>query len=312
MESLSSYIQNYKYIPAIVGPTASGKSDIAFRLCQMIGGELVSCDSMQIYRGLDIGTAKPTPEERKLVRHHMIDIVDPDTSYSVSDYYNDSIEAIRDILSRGKLPVICGGTGQYISALVKGMKFESTDVDQSIIDELYQRYDDEGIEGIYSELQNVDPEASEKIHPNNTRRVIRAYAVYLQYGKTFSEKGREAIASGAEFPIKLFQPDWDRAILYDRINLRVDKMIEEGLVDEAKWLMDNYPNYSTAYQAIGYKELFPYIKGEISLDKAIYDLKLNTRHYAKRQLTWFRYMSNINKIKPNNNKLLCEIERSVN
>ena len=301
----------YKYIPAIVGPTASGKSDIALKLCQMTGGELVSCDSMQIYRGLDIGTAKPTVEEQKLVRHHMIDIVDPDTSYSVSDYYRDASVAIRDILSRGKLPVICGGTGQYISALVKGMKFESTDVDKAIIDDLYNRFENEGIDGIYDELQKVDPEAADKIHPNNTRRVIRAYAVYLQYGKTFTEKGREAVASGGEFPIKLFQPDWDRSILYDRINLRVDKMIESGLVDEAKWLLDNYPNYSTAYQAIGYKELFPYIKGEISLEKAIYDLKLNTRHYAKRQLTWFRYMQDVYMISPENNKLLSEIEHCV-
>ena len=301
----------YKYIPAIVGPTASGKSDIALKLCQMTGGELVSCDSMQIYRGLDIGTAKPTVEEQKLVRHHMIDIVDPDTSYSVSDYYRDASVAIRDILSRGKLPVICGGTGQYITALVKGMKFESTDVDKAIIDDLYNRFENEGIDGIYDELQKVDPEAADKIHPNNTRRVIRAYAVYLQYGKTFTEKGREAVSSGGEFPIKLFQPDWDRSILYDRINLRVDKMIESGLVDEAKWLLDNYPNYSTAYQAIGYKELFPYIKGEISLEKAIYDLKLNTRHYAKRQLTWFRYMQDVYMISPENNKLLSEIEHCV-
>ena len=303
MHSLSEYSAGYRFIPIICGPTASGKSDIALEVCEACGGELVSCDSMQIYKGLDIGTAKATREEQARVPHHMIDIIEPDKSYSVSDYYKQVLKVIDDILKRGKLPVICGGTGQYISALVKGLDYGNDDETDKAVNKLYERYESEGIDGIYSELEEVDPEAASKIHPNNTRRVIRAYAVYLSSGKTFTDKNRESVLRGPEYPFMLFQPDRDRSIIYDRVNLRVDKMISAGLVQEAEWLYRSYSDHSTtAFQAIGYKELFPYITGEISLDKAVYDLKLNTRHYAKRQLTWFRGMSDIVMISPDNYK----------
>ena len=291
MVDLSEFLDVYKKIPIICGPTASGKSGLALALCEATGGELVSCDSMQIYRGLDIGTAKDTPEEQLRVRHHMIDIVDPDATYSVSDFVRDASSSIQDILNRGKLPVLCGGTGQYITALYKGLEFGSEGIDDAIVDSLYEEYENDGIDGIYSKLQSVDPEAAEKIHPNNTRRVIRAYAVYLDSGITFTEKNKRSTATGPQFPFVLVQPGWDRSVLYDRVNMRVDEMISLGLVDEARWLFENYKDSgSTCLQAIGYKELFPYIKGEIGIDKAAYDIKLNTRHYAKRQLTWFRYM----------------------
>lgn len=286
----------YSYIPVIVGPTASGKSDMALKLAETTGGEIVSCDSMQIYKGLDIGTAKPTKDEQDRVRHHMIDIIEPDRNYSVNEFYASANQCIDDIISRGKLPVLCGGTGQYVSAIIKGINFGNEDGDKidAVTDELYDRFGKEGIDKIYDELNEVDPQAAAKIHPNNTRRVIRAYAVYLVTGKTFTQKNSESVLSGARYPYKLFQPDLDRSVVYDRINLRVDKMISEGLPEEAKWLYDTYPKHdTTAFQAIGYKELFPYIEGEISLDKAAYDLKLNTRHYAKRQLTWFRYIPDI-------------------
>lgn len=295
MIDISDKLDGRSFIPVIVGPTASGKSDIALKVAEATGGEIVSCDSMQIYRGLDIGTAKPDMEEQARVKHHMIDIIDPDRNYSVNEFYDSCNDCIDDIISRGKLPILCGGTGQYVSALIKGIDYGREDGRTDLVTaQLYDRFEQEGIDRIYDELSCIDPEAASKIHPNNTRRVIRAYAVYLATGKTFTQKNSESVSAGARYPYKLFQPDLDRSIVYDRINLRVDKMIGMGLAEEARWLYETYPKHdSTAFQAIGYKELFPYIEGEISLDRAIYDLKLNTRHYAKRQLTWFRYIPDI-------------------
>ena len=303
-------MSDHSYIPIIVGPTASGKSDIALKLAEATGGEIVSCDSMQIYKGLDIGTAKPDKDEQGRVRHHMIDIIEPDQNYSVNDFFDAANRCIDDIISRGKLPILCGGTGQYVSAMIKGINFGNEDngkIDE-VTDELYARFDREGINKIYEELNDIDPQAAAKIHPNNTRRVIRAYAVYLATGRTFTQKNAESVTGGARYQYKLFQPDLDRSVVYDRINLRVDKMIDLGLAQEAKWLYETYPRHdTTAFQAIGYKELFPYIEGEISLDKAIYDLKLNTRHYAKRQLTWFRYIPDIIMLPANSGDIASEI-----
>jgi len=308
MRSLEEYLSGYKYIPVICGPTASGKSDMAMKLCEACGGELVSCDSMQIYRGLDIGTAKPTTEDQRRVVHHMIDIVDPDCNYSVSEFNIDALASIDEVLRKGKLPVLCGGTGQYISALIKGIDYGKVPVDDEVVNDLYDRFNEEGIDQIYKELSEVDPEAAAKIHPNNTRRVIRAYAVYKATGRTFTEKNNDSMVSGAMYPFRLFRPDIERDELYDRINRRVDVMIGLGLVEEAKWLYSTYGDLkTTAFQAIGYKELKPYINGEISLDKAVYDLKLNSRHYAKRQLTWFRTIPDIYKISPESYKLIDDI-----
>ena len=316
MKELSSFLPEYKFIPIIAGPTASGKSDLAMKLAEMTGGEIVSCDSMQIYKGLDIGTAKPTAEDQARVPHHMIDIVDPSVSYSVSDYSSDAIREIDDILSRGKLPIVCGGTGQYVSALYNGTKFGVDSDSDSVIQELYDRFASEGIDGIYEELKNVDPEAASKIHPNNTRRVIRAYAVYLDTGMTFTEKNRISNSEGPVYPFKIFCPDMPRDILYDRINRRVDIMISQGLVKEAEWLLSNYGKTgATALQAIGYKELFLYIKKERDLDSCVYEIKLNSRHYAKRQLSWFRYMSinniDLSKSYESTPEILANLEKSL-
>lgn len=316
MKDLSQYLPEYKSLPIIAGPTASGKSDIAMHLAEKTGGEIVSCDSMQIYKGLDIGTAKPTKEDQAAVPHHMIDIVDPNVSYSVSDYSSDAIREIEDILSRGRLPIICGGTGQYVSALFNGTKFGEDSDSESVINELYERFDSEGIDGIYEELSKVDPEAAAKIHPNNTRRVIRAYAVYLDSGVTFTEKNKRSHSEGPLYPFMIFCPDMPRDILYDRINRRVDIMVEHGLVEEARWLLTNYEKTgATALQAIGYKELFPYIKNERDLDSCIYEIKLNSRHYAKRQLSWFRYMSkndiDLSKCDKSMVEILGQLEKSL-
>ena len=288
-------------IPIITGPTASGKSSVALKLCELTGGELISCDSMQIYKHLDVGTAKATKEEQALVPHHMIDIVEPGDNYSVSSFLNDCLKEIDDVLKRGKLPVLCGGTGQYISALRDGISFENDPKADEQTGILYKEYEENGIDDIYARLVKVDPDAASKIHPNNTRRVIRALAVYLATGKTLATRNAESKKNGPKYHFELFEIDYedDRALLYDRINLRVDKMIEDGLEEEARYLYSlPIDRKSTCCQAIGYKEFLPYIdnKPGNTLEKVAYDIKLNSRHYAKRQLTWFRYIDGIHMI----------------
>lgn len=290
-----------KMIPIITGPTASGKSALALKLCEITGGELISCDSMQIYRKLDVGTAKPTSEEQALVRHHMIDIIDPGDNYNVSMFIEGCYKAIEDILSRGKLPVLCGGTGQYISALKDGITFEEDPLADEMTEKLYEEYRKNGIDSIYQRLMDVDPESAAKIHPNNTRRVIRALAVYEATGKTKTERNIDSVKEGPRYNFKLFQISYedDRSILYDRINRRVDIMMEQGLEKEARYLYSlPIDRKSTCCQAIGYKEFLPLIDEQpgSTLERVAYEIKLNTRHFAKRQLTWFRYIDCIQDI----------------
>ena len=290
-----------KMIPIITGPTASGKSALALKLCEITGGELISCDSMQIYRKLDVGTAKPTSEEQALVRHHMIDIIDPGDNYNVSMFIEGCYKAIEDILSRGKLPVLCGGTGQYISALKDGITFEEDPLADEMTEKLYEEYRKNGIDSIYQRLVDVDPESAAKIHPNNTRRVIRAVAVYEATGKTKTERNIDSVKEGPRYNFKLFQISYedDRSILYDRINRRVDIMMEQGLEKEARYLYSlPIDRKSTCCQAIGYKEFLPLIDEQpgSTLERVAYEIKLNTRHFAKRQLTWFRYIDCIQDI----------------
>jgi len=291
MIDISTYLPQYKYIPVITGPTASGKSSLALDVCRRTGGELISADSMQIYKGLDIGTAKDTPEERAEIVHHMTDIVDPGTYFNVSDYVSACYEVIETLLSKGTLPVICGGTGQYISALFYGFDYgkdASADEETARLEEEFER---DGIDGIYARLLEKDPEAAAKIHPNNTRRVIRALAVIESTGKTFTEKNNESTNEGPRYPFKLFMLDTDREVLYDRINRRVDIMLDEGLEHEARALYySGADKKSTCFQAIGYKEFKDYFEGTSDIDEAVYNIKLRSRHYAKRQLTWFRAM----------------------
>lgn len=294
MIDISSYVTQFKYIPIICGPTASGKSSLAFDLCKDLNTELISCDSMQVYKYFDIGTAKATRQEQAEVKHHMIDIVEPDQYYSVNDYVNDCYKVIDNLLKDGKLPVICGGTGQYVKTLCEGIKYTDESVDSSITDSLYEEFNREGIENLYKKLQEIDSEAASRIHPNDTRRVIRALSVYMATGKTFTEWNKESKTEGPRFPFKVFAIDMDRSILYDRINRRVDIMMEQGLLQEVENILKmNIPKGSTSMQAIGYKEFVEYFDGSITLDEAIYQIKLRSRHYAKRQLTWYRYMDYI-------------------
>lgn len=288
-----------KKIPvvAVTGPTATGKTDLAIRLAARFDGEIVSCDSMQIYKGPAIGTAKPSAEELSLVKHHMLDFLDISTDFSVSDYKNMASEVIKDVYSRGKLPVVCGGTGLYARTLLKGVTPHKSSRNDEIKEKLIYQAAESGIEDLYRQLQQLDPAAAEKIHPNNHKRVIRALEYCLATGEQFSSEVEktEQIESDYRY-IMLCLVYRDRQLLYDRINTRVDRMLEQGLLEEAKAFyeriqeMDRQP---TAAQAIGYKELFPYFKGETDLNAAIENLKQGTRRYAKRQLTWFKKEDNI-------------------
>ena len=310
MDKSFAIFGKYSFIPVIAGPTASGKSALALEICRRADGELVCADSMQIYKGLDVGTAKDTKEEIGDIPHYMTDIIEPGTDFSVYDYVSTAIPIIRDILRRGKLPVVCGGTGQYISSLLYGLDYGEGDEDAEInaTKELEEELSKLGIDVLYARLQEEDPEAAKIIHPNNKRRVIRALAVHKALGITFSEKNRRSKLSGPEFPFKVFMLDWDREELYDRINKRVGIMVSEGLVDEAKMLLSlNVDRTSTCWQAIGYKEMLNYLDGKETLEEACDRIRIGTRHYAKRQLTWLRSMGgDVTKIPPDDPSVNAE------
>ena len=279
-----------KRILAVVGPTASGKSALALELARQYGGEIVSCDSMQIYKRMNIGTAKPTADELLAVPHHMIDIAEPTDNFSCEDYVRLASAAIDDICSRGKLAIVCGGTGLYLDALLRG-GVSAPSIDTSDIrNELCARAEREGIDNIYAELEAVDPESAAAIHPNNEKRVIRALEIYLATGRTKSELDRESRGFESPYDATVAYLTFEsRDILYSRIDRRVDMMVSDGLVEEARSLMDEgvFVLNRTAAQAIGYKELFGYLEGRESLDSALEALKRSTRRYAKRQITWF-------------------------
>lgn len=273
---------------AIVGPTASGKTSLAVELCKAIGGEAVSCDSMQIYKGMDIATAKPTSEEMQGIPHHMIGFVEPDEVFSVAKYCDTAKNVISDIHARGKKAVLVGGTGLYYSSLVDNVEFLPEDTDFEYREALKKRAETEGAQVLLDELAAVDPEAASRLHPNNLGRIIRALEIYRTTGKTITEQNELSRCNETPFETVSFCLDArDRQFLYDRINRRVDIMLECGLEAEARAFFEN-PLGRTAKQAIGYKELYPYFAGEKSFEECIDNLKMQTRRYAKRQLTWFR------------------------
>lgn len=281
-------------IVTLSGPTASGKTALSIQICKRFGGEVISADSMQIYRYMNIATAKPSLEEMQSIKHHLIDFLSPDETYSVANYVKDAKEAAIAIASRGLLPVICGGTGLYIDNLVDGTVFTEGETDLELRRKLIERYNEEGIEPLLSELRSVDEESyhrlSEEINP---KRIIRALEVYYTTGISQTEQNRLSKASESIFTATQIALDFrNREVLYDRINRRVDIMLENGLLKETEeFYNSNFSN--TAVQAIGYKELLPYLNGEISLEDAVESLKRSTRRYAKRQLTWFRRNKNI-------------------
>lgn len=276
------------FVIAVAGPTASGKTELGVRLAEHYGGEVVSADSMQIYKKMNIATAKPTKEEMRGIPHHLIDFVEPTESYSVARYKTDAQNAIEDITSRGKVPIIVGGTGLYIDSLLENIEFFDAEIDESLRQKLYERAEAEGAEKLYSELLKIDPKSAEKIHSNNIKKVIRALEIYYATGRKISEQVDLSRLSGTPYECVIIGlTSNDRQYLYDRINRRVDKMLELGLLEEAKEFYSVY-GVKTANQAIGYKEILPYLKGEKSLEECVEHLKMQTRRYAKRQLTWFR------------------------
>ncbi len=277
-----------KKIIAVAGPTASGKTKLAIEIAKRVSGEVVSCDSMQIYRGMDIGTAKPTSDEIQGISHHMIDIIDPTDRYSVADFVRDARACIDNCLSRGKCPVIAGGTGLYMDSVLMNIAFDEVEQDMEYRSELQNYADKFGADALHKILCEKDPNAAEKIHPNNVRRVIRALEVCHTTGKTFTQVNAESRREPV-YDAKIFGIDTDRQVLYDRIDRRVDIMLEQGLLAEVKgFFVSGLNRNTTAMQAIGYKEIYDFLEGGCSLDEAVEKIKMESRRYAKRQLTWFR------------------------
>ena len=274
----------------IGGATASGKTGLSIELAKRLGGEVVSADSMQIYKYMNIGSAKPTHEEMQGIQHHMIDVVEPSQNFSVADYSAAAKECIADIAARGKLPIVCGGTGLYIESIINDIDFDDTTSDEAYRAELSAFASEFGNPALYERLVAVDPEAALKIHANNVKRVIRALEYYHTTGTKISDFQKGTKQKESTYDYKLITIEHDRAKLYERINKRVDIMMEQGLINEVQDLLSNH-NVSatnTSMQAIGYKELVGYLNGEDTLDNAIEIIKQESRRYAKRQLTWFR------------------------
>lgn len=284
-------MSNKPRLIVIGGPTASGKTAAAVRLCQRIGGEVISADSMQIYRGMDIGTAKPSAAEMQGVPHHLLSVAEPDEKFSAAAYRELARSAIESVYETHQQPVLCGGTGLYINALTKPMSFaEQTGSDELRAELTALSESNDGKLRLHEMLRKVDPESADRLHVNDVRRVIRALEVYQMTGRTISEQAKLDQAQEGDFDVHMFALNWPRETLYDRINCRVDEMIRMGLIDEVAGLMKSgLTESSTALQALGYKEIFRALNHEIDMSEAIEAIKQGSRRYAKRQMTWFRH-----------------------
>ena len=277
----------------IVGPTAVGKTALGVALAKQFNGEVISGDSMQIYQGMDIGTAKVTEDEKENIPHHMIDIKQPNESFSVAEFQAQVQDHITEIQQRGKLPIIVGGTGLYINAILYDYQFSDEKRDSSYQEKIEQEIAEHGIDVVYQRLQAIDPTQAKSIHPNNTRRVIRALEVYDRTGQTVTEL-QHSQPSTPRYDTIIIGLEMERSLLYQRIDQRVDLMIEKGLVDEVRSFYHNGLKNAQSMQAIGYKEFTPFFENEYDLARAVELLKRNSRRYAKRQYTWFRNKLNVN------------------
>lgn len=281
-------MSNKPFVLAVVGPTASGKTWLGVELAKEYDGEVISADSMQIYKGMDIASAKPTKDEMQGVPHHLISAIDRDTQFSAADYVKMAREVIEDVLNRGKLPIIVGGTGLYVDSLLNNVRFSEMKSDSEYRESLYEFARINGNEALYAELVRADPAAAESIHMNNVVRVVRALEVIHLTGRLFSELKEESISEESPYDSLIIGLNAsDRASLYERINMRVDAMVNAGLVEEAREVYLE-GNMKTAANAIGFKELIPFFENEMELNDCIDKIKQETRRYAKRQLTWFR------------------------
>ena len=276
-------------VVVIVGPTASGKTALSIELAKKINGEIISCDSMQIYKDMDIGSAKPTKEEMQGIKHYMIDFVSPEKRYSVAEYKAEAENAIEEVIKKGKVPIIVGGTGLYANSLIYGIDYNEMKFDLEYRAKLEEEAStEEGLNYLYEKAKEIDEEAIKKISRNDKKRIIRILEIYNSTGKNKTQLEKESRKNGVKYDYRVYGIDMNREILYDRINKRVDIMIENGLIDEVKELIEKYKEFSTAMQAIGYKEVVEYLNGDLTKDEMIDKIKKETRHYAKRQLTWFR------------------------
>lgn len=280
---------NNRPLIILTGPTAVGKTALSIGLAKAVDGEIISADSMQVYRKMNIGTAKIQQSEMQGVRHHLIDILDPGEDFNVVLFKKYALEAMKDIYSRGKIPVVVGGTGFYIQALLYDINFEDNDNDMSYREELQTLAAEHGNSYIHDMLAGVDPESAEKIHENNVKRVIRALEFYKKTGTKISEHNEAESQKESPYNFEYFVLNDDRQKLYDRIDRRIDIMLEDGLIDEVKSLVDEgYSRDLVSMQGLGYKEMIDYIQERYTLDEAVYTLKRDTRHFAKRQVTWFK------------------------
>lgn len=278
----------------IVGPTASGKTALSIELAKKIDGEIISCDSMQIYKDMNIGSAKPTIEEMQGIKHYMIDIAEPTERFSVAEYKKRSEEAIDEILQKGKVPIIVGGTGLYANSLIYNIEYNEIMLDEEYRKNLMQIAETEdGLATLYEKARSIDPVAMEKISSNDKKRIIRVLEIKHSTGKNKTELELESRKNEVKYEYKVFAINMPREILYDRINKRVDIMIENGLIDEVENIIEKYKEFPTAMQAIGYKEIVMYLKGELTKQEAIEKIKQESRRYAKRQITWFKKIEDI-------------------
>ena len=272
----------------ICGPTASGKTSLSIALAKKVNGEIVSSDSMQIYKDMDIGTAKPSEEEMQGIKHYLIGIIEPDKRYSVADYKEDAKKAIKEILQKGKVPIIVGGTGLYIDSLIYEIEYPNIEFDSKYRAELEKQVEEQGLEKIYQKAKEIDPEAVNKISYNDKKRILRILEIYHATGKTKTEQEKESRKKEVEYDYQVYALKWDREKLYERINARVDIMLENGLVEEVKNIMRKYNEFPTAMQGLGYKEVVEYLNGDLTKQEMEDKIKRETRRYAKRQMTWFR------------------------
>lgn len=292
-----------------------GKSKLAIELAKQINGEIISADSMQIYKDMNIGTAKVTPNEMDGIKHYMIDFLSPEKRYNVSEYKKEAEKCIEEILAKGKTPIIAGGTGLYIDSLIYGIEFQEEEFDEEYREKLNNIAKCEGIEKLYEEAVKIDPVAMEKISKNDKKRIIRVLEIYHKTGKTKTEQEIESRKKGVKYNYYVFAIDMNREILYDRINKRVDIMINNGLIEEVKDILEKYKKFPTAMQGLGYKEVVEYLDGTITKEEMLEKIKKETRHYAKRQLTWFRknketiWLNGENSIKYNINTIMNQIKK---
>ena len=272
----------------ICGPTASGKTALSIELAKQINGEIVSCDSMQIYKDMNIGTAKPTTEEMQGIKHYLIGYVSPEERYSVADYKKDAKRAIKEIIEKGKMPIVVGGTGLYLDSLIYEIEYQDIKLDEAYRNQLEKEVQEKGLEALYERAKMIDPKAIEKISATDKKRILRILEIYHATGKTKTEQEIESRKKEVEYDYKVYALNWDREKLYDRINKRVDIMIEQGLIQEVEEILQKYQKFPTAMQGLGYKEVVDYLNGIYTKEEMVEKIKMETRRYAKRQLTWFR------------------------